>query len=566
MRYLSLWLPALATDRIVRRLRKGERAALRGLATIAKIKNAQRLAAVDASAAMQGLKPGMMLADARAMLPALRCFPADADAEAETLRDITDWCRRFTPLAALDPPDGVMLDVTGAAHLFGGEEKLLAEMEERLAAQGFAARTALGPTAEAAWALAHFGKERRLPMILPEGCGEKEIARCLGPLPLAALRLEEEVLAALAQAGLRRIDDLLLRPRAPLAARFGASLFARLDGLLGRAKGPISPRFEAPAYLVERRFAEAIIRREHVEATIFALAGELAQLLTRHGEGARTLDASLYRVDGAVNHIEIGLSRPSRDPKMIARLFHEKIEALCAKGEDDPLDAGFGFDVLRLSALAVERLDQTQAHWLGEEQGQEDLADLIDRLGARLGVRRVTRLAFADTHIPEFAVSAVPAARAPLPVSEAKWGEGRVRGQVTGHDIDANRPAPHLTSPRKRGEGRQTLLQNGFPAREGSCLPDRPIRLLPQPEPIETIASVPDGPPLRFRWRRVLHEIAAIEGPERIALEWWKNETELTRDYFRAEDIEGQRFWLFREGLYETESLAPRWFMHGLFA
>src|SRR6185437_14963016 len=154
MRYLSLWLPALATDRIVRRLRGDERAALRGLATVAKIKNAQRLVAVDTCAAAQGLKPGMMLADARAMVPGLRCCPADADADAACLRDIADWCRRFTPLAALDPPDGVMLDVTGATHLFGGEEKLLTEMEARLDAQGFAAQVALAPTAEAAWALA----------------------------------------------------------------------------------------------------------------------------------------------------------------------------------------------------------------------------------------------------------------------------------------------------------------------------------------------------------------------------------------------------------------------------
>jgi len=401
------------------------------LATIAKINNAQRLVAVDPAAAACGLKPGMMLADACARVPSLSCFPADPVAEAASLRDITDWCRRYTPLAALDPPDGVMLDVSGAAHLFGGEAKLLAEMEGRLAAQGFAARVALAPTVEAAWALARFGKERHLPAILPD-CGEMEIAKSLGALPLAALRFEADVLAALAQAGLRRIDDLLLRPRAPFAARFGAALFARLDGLLGRARKPISPRFEAPAYLVERRFTEAIIRREYVEATIFALAQELVQLLTAHGEGARSLDLSLYRVDGAVNHIEVGLSRPSRDPKMIARLFHEKIEALCVNQDDDPLDAGFGFDVMRLSALAVERLDQMQTHWLTDEQGQEDLADLIDRFGARLGLRRVTRLAFIDTHIPEFAVSAVPAAS----FSPSKRGipplQGRVAAQRPG--------------------------------------------------------------------------------------------------------------------------------------
>ncbi|MGO9134325.1 MAG: Y-family DNA polymerase, partial [Methylovirgula sp.] len=440
MRYLSLWLPTLATDRITRRLRKDELAAASdGLATIAKIKNAQRLVALDATAVRLGLKPGMMLADARARLPKLVCCPADPAAEAQTLTDITDWCRRFTPLAARDAPDGVMLDVTGAAHLFGGEAKLIAEIEAALAAQGFAARAALAPTVEAAWALARFGKgrgQRDVPMILAADCTEKDLARLLGPLPLAALRLDEATLTALGQAGLRRIDDLLLRPRAPLAARFGAYLFARLDGMLGRAKTPISPRFEAPAYLVERRFAEVIIRREDVEATILALAGELAQLLTGHGEGARTVDLCLFRVDGAVNHIEVGLSRPSRDPALMARLFREKIEALCAESEDDPLDRGFGFDVVRLSALAVERLDQAQSHWLIDDHGDDDLADLIDRLGARLGVRRVTRFAFTDTHSPEFAVTSVPAASFSPSHKKALPLQGRVaanrRSQTTG--------------------------------------------------------------------------------------------------------------------------------------
>ncbi len=457
----------------------------------------------------------MALADARAILPDLHCFTADAAAEAATLAAITDWCRRFTPLAALDAPDGVMLDITGAAHLFGGEAKLLAEAETRLAAQGFTARAGLGPTPEAAWALARFGQKR----LMPEG---EDPLRWLGPLPLVALRLEEQILAELAQAGLRRIEDVLLRPRAPLTARFGIALFERLDAMFGRAKTPISPRFEVPSYLAERRYGEPISRRETIEMAILALAQELARLLLRHGEGARRLDLSLYGIDGRVRHIGAGTSRPLRDPRMIARLFHEKLEAACAiESEDDPLDAGFGFDVLRLSALSVECLDEEQANWIRPDENQ-DLADLIDRLGARLGLRRVTRLALIDRHWPEFAVACVPAAQ--------------------------TLPAPH---------------PNPLPASGEREL--RPIRLLTRPEPIETIASVPDGPPVRFRWRRVLHEIAAIEGPERIASEWWKN-VDLTRDYFCAEDLEGRRFWLFREGLYETECARPRWFMHGLFA
>ncbi len=464
----------------------------------------------------------MALADARALLPGLRCFAADAAAEAATLASLIDWCRRFTPLAALDPPDGAMLDVSGAAHLFGGEAKLLIDVETQLAAQGFVALAGLGPTPESAWALARFGKER----LLSPDCTKQEITRRLGALPLAALRLDEKTLAELGQAGLRRIGDILLRPRAPLAARFDSSLFEKLDAMFGRLKTPISPRFEAPSYLAERRFAEPVSQRESVEATIFALAQQLAHLLARHGEGARRLDVSLYGVDGTVKHLLAGTSRPLRDPQMIARLFREKIEAVCANADaDDPLDAGFGFDVLRLSALAVEHHDEDQANWLAPTEDSQDLADLIDRLGARLGLRRVTRLSLVDTHWPEFAVAAVPDA------------------------VARTHLAPH---------------PNPLPASGERGL--RPIRLLQRPEPIETIASVPNGPPVRFRWRRVLHEIAAIEGPERIAPEWWKNEAALTRDYFRAEDSKGRRFWLFREGLYEIETARPRWFMHGLFA
>ncbi len=427
-RYLSLWLPCLATDRIIRQL--GKHATGNGperpLATIAKVKSAQRLVAVNAQAKACGLSPGMMLADARAIEPGLVAYPADARAEAELIDHIVDWCRRFTPLAALDAPDGAMLDISGAAHLFGGEAKLIDDIETRLAAQGFAARAAIAPTPEAAWALAHFGGDKRL---LPDG-DEKELQRRLGSLPLAALRLDAKSLGDLAQAGLRRIDDILFRPRAPLTARFGKPLFARLDGLLGRVKNPISPCFEAPAYLVERRFAEPIVTREAVEATLLSLAQDLVKLLTQHGEGARRLELSLFRVDGEVKHIGVGTSRPLRMPQTMARLFHEKLEA--AATDDDPLDAGYGFDVVRLSACVVERQDQDQASWLETSCDGQDLSDLIDRLGARFGLRRVTRLAFIDTHWPEFAVTAVPAAgHAPLPASASETGRGWVRGKGT---------------------------------------------------------------------------------------------------------------------------------------
>jgi protein ImuB len=569
MRYLSLFLPYLPTDRLVR-LNAGlrskpscfeTRAALAPqhegftsqaqkssphpeevpkapsrrataesaetpLVTFTKIKSALRLVALDPCALALGLEPGLALADARARHPALLAVEADPQAEAKVLTDILDWCRRFTPLAALDAPDGVMLDVTGAVHLFGGEEKLLADIETRLHAQGFAARAALAGTPEAAWALARYGEHR----LLPEGLDEKRLTRALGSLPLAALRLDADLIAGLNRAGLRRLSDIIMRPRAPIAARFGAHVFERLDALLGRAKSAISPHFEAPPYLAERRFAEGIIAPADIEATLLSLAHDLCAMLMRHGEGARHIEASFFRVDGAVKHLDVRTSRALRDPIAIARLFRERIEALGEEG----LEADYGFDVLRLAALAVEDKAADQTSLDDTLNAESDLADLIDRLGARLGLRRVTRLALRDRHDPDFAVIAVPAA---------------ARGRL----------------PESRGQGESHFLHSVRDEVEKGALPARPLRLLLPPELIEAIASVPDGPPLRFRWRRVLHEVAAVEGPERIAPEWWKEVQGFTRDYFRAEDRDGQSFWLYRDGLYR-ETTEPRWFMHGLFA
>ena len=450
---------------------------------------------------------------------------------------LADLCRRFTPLAAPDAPDGAMLDIAGAAHLFGGENALAAEIEARLAKLGYEARAALADTPEAAWALARYSVARSI----PEGADEKVLRRFLGALPVAALRIDPETAYALSQTGLKRIDDLILRPRAPIVARFGTEVFARLDGLLGRARSPITPRFEAPVYLVERRFADPIARRDAVEGALAMLAGDLTRLLERHGEGARQLEATLFRADGAVRRIAAASSRPLRDATAIARLFHERIKAAGETRDEDPLDSGYGFDLLRLAALEVERLDARQdalgrndfappvdrpnsaaAHATAPEMA-EDLTDLVDRLGARLGLRRVMRLVPQDAHLPEFAVSAMPAAQMRSDGREASWS-----GQI--------------------------------------ALP-RPIRMFERPEPVEAMAEAPDGPPLRFRWRRVLHEVAAIEGPERISSEWWKQEAHaLTRDYFRVEDREGHRFWMYREGLYGVEAPRPRWFMQGLFA
>ncbi|HEX3709283.1 MAG TPA: DUF6504 family protein, partial [Pseudolabrys sp.] len=249
------------------------------------------------------------------------------------------------------------------------------------------------------------------------------------------------------------------------------------------------------------------------------LARELGHVMERRGEGARLLQVALFRADGRVHRIEAAAGQPLRDAERIKRLFVERLTVV-----GDECDPGFGYDVIRLSALVAERLEPVQRGLAGEDHRAE-LALLIDRLSARFGAQRVTRLLPCDTHIPEFAVTEIPAQLA--------------RGQF-----------------------------NASPVAQDSLAPVRPVRLFARPEPIEAVAEVPDGPPVRFRWRHVLHEVVAVEGPERIAMEWWRDAENraLTRDYFRVESKEGARVWLYREGLYQRETAYPRWFLHGLFA
>ena len=484
------------------------------LAVIARIKSAQRLVCVDARAAALGLHPGLSLADARARHPELIVAEADPPEEAKLLARVADWCARYTPLCALDGADGIMLDISGAAHLFGGEEAMAREIMARLRGQGLSVSLGVADNPRAAWALARHG-ERRL---APENIDEKTFAKLFHDMPLAALGLDGKTVADMARAGLRRVGDVAYRPRAPIAARFGDDVLARLDALKGLERGAICPRFAAPAFIAERRFASPIAQAQAVEATIQRLADDLVVLLERQAKGARRLELLLFRVDGDVRRVVVGAGRPLNEARAIARLFAER---LASRGEDE-IDAGFGVDLMRLSCILAEPLAPSQRELERAHEGEraQALADLLDRLSARLGPRRVTRQALVDAHLPEAAVASVA----------ATLGETRL-----GRSSEDIAPAPH-----------------------------RPIRLFERPERIETLAEVPDGPPLRFTWRRMRHDVAAIEGPERIAGDWRRQDA-LTRDYFRAEDTAGRRFWLYREGLYGAETAQAKWFVHGMF-
>jgi protein ImuB len=552
-RFLSLWLPRLATDR-ARRLNGVDKRA--PLAAVAKVNNAERLVCVDAEAARLGLTIGLSLADARARHPNLVAVESAPMEEARLLERLCDWCSRFTPLAALDCADGLMLDISGVAHLFGGEEALIEDCRDRLAAQGFTVAAGVGGNPRAAWALARFSRVK----IAPDPLSDKAFAKLFHDLPLAALGLDDKTVADLARAGLRRIGDIALRPRAPIAARFGPMPIARLDALKGLERSSIAPRFRPPDFCAERRFASPVQTFQAIEATLCKLADDLVVLLERQAKGARRIELELYRVDGDVRRIRVGASRPLNEARAIVRLIAERL----ASRDEEPIDAGYGVDLMRLACLAAEPLAPSQAELerAHEAERARALAELLDRLSARLGARAVTRRELIEAHLPEQAEAAAP----------ATLGQARLRGEnrhcQERSDEAIQRNAEPTTvsgllrhSPSQTGVSRRPMARN-----DGlNGAPARPLRLFVRPEPIEALAEVPDGPPLRFRWRRVLHEIAAIEGPERIAAPWWRRVGAPTRDYFRAEDSEGRRFWLYREGLWGRETAQAKWFVHGVF-
>lgn len=519
-RYLALWLPFLPTERL-RLARRGSDAPddEAPFALVEKQGGAQRLYALTPAALRQGLAPGLSLADARARLPELVTAEADRPADAQILTRLAARCERYTPLTALDEPHGLVLDVTGCAHLFGGEAGLVEGLAQDMGSLGFCARIALAGTPDCARALARFSPGGVF------GSGEEKAA--VGHLPLAALECGDETLLALNRAGLKTLGDVAARSSRAFAARFGADFSRRIERLFGHEDVRIKPLRSPPDCMVERHFAEPLAQREQIDAALCDLMLETARLLERRGEGGRAFEAHFFRADGVVRRLQVETLRPMRDPKILRRLFQEKLDALA-----DPLDPGFGFDALRLAVPRAEKIAADQADFAGAAavDSERELSDLLDRLTTRFGRERVLRFVHVDTHDPERESPAVPAA---LPVSSlaASWEK------------------PLTDEP-----------------------PARPLTLFDPPQPVEVLALAPDGPPARFRWRKQAHDVLRAEGPERIAADWTRLDQAHfgpeapTRDYYRVEDFEGRRFWLFRRGLYERGDETPRWFLHGLFA
>ncbi len=475
---------------------------------------------MDDAAARFGLEVGLPLANARAICPQLQVFDADEAADINALNAIADWCDRFTPLVALDSPHGLFLDITGCVHLFGGEAAMMRLVCDVLTAQGFAVSAAIAGTSVCARTMNRHVHGRIV--------GDGEEADAVKPLPVSALGAGDAIITGLRRAGLKTIGDVASRARHEITARFGADFTTLLEQALGRGDAPISPRKPLPDYIVEKRFAEPVATDDVISATLSRLAGMLVVAMARQGKGARRLEARFFRTDGAVRTIVVDTGQPVTRAEVVGRLFCERLDAL-----SDPLDPGFGFDLIRLSASRTEIVVQQQCDLDASVHDDDELTDLIDRIAARIGGRRVVVHLPQDTHIPERAVMAAPAQH-------------------------------HLA----------TAVRAVWPAHVEGEPPLRPLRLFERPEEIKVIAQVPDGPPARFVWRRATHAVVRAEGPERVAMEWWRSQGEmLTRDYFRVEDEAGLRFWLYRDGLYDREivqeegkPVQPHWFMHGLFA
>jgi protein ImuB len=527
--------------------------------TARKEQSALRIVAVNSAAEGAGIIPGLPLTDARALVPDLSVFPAHPDQDRAALAGLAEWCCLYTPWTASEVGNsageagsGLWLDISGCAHLFGGEEALLDDLLTRLSVLGFTATAAIADTPGAAWAMARFGLAPGVrSVIVPPG----DMRTALTRLPVAALRLGPGVAEGLGRLGLRRAGDLYDLPRGPLVTRFGETLIRRVDQALGRAAEPISPKTPASRYRVRLAFAEPISTAEAIEAATKNRLQALCADLEQDSRGARRLELLFFRTDGDVARIAIGTSRPVRDPGHLLRLFREHF---------DSVDPGFGIDVVILCASLTERLMPGQIE-LASEAGlaltnESDIAPLIDRLANRLGVDNVVRLQPRESHLPERAVAAVPVLRdsgKEKPSSSSVW------------------PSPSSgASPASR---------------------PRPLSLFHPPQPIEAMAPVPDDPPVLFRWRRRVHRIVRAEGPERFGPEWWRESfgggeggsaftpvdgmpnSALTRDYYCVEDSEGVRFWLYRNGVYRPNQQAdqqagqpanktsPRWYLHGLF-
>jgi protein ImuB len=504
-RVVSLFLPTWPTDRLRRKADDAAPPPEAPLVLIGREGSKRVVVAADVAARAAGLYTGMPAAKAQVLVPGLMLRDADPVEDGVGLERLALWVlQRFAPIVAADAPDGIVIDTTGADHLHGGEQAMLDALIGKLNMFGVTARAAVADSWGAAHALARFAASRAT--VAPPGHG----ASVLIALPLEALRLPRPLSADLRVLGFERIADLLAQPRAPLTLRFGPELGRRIDQALGELAEPIDPVRPPDLIEIRRAFPEPIGTAETIARYIGKLTGRLCTALDEKGMGVRRLDLLCHRVDSRVAAVRVGTAQPVRDAKRLTRLLCDKI---------DTIDPGFGIEVMTLAATIAEPLERKQVASSLIEVATPDVSDLVDILANRVGERAIYRAAPVASDVPERSVRRIPAM---APDSGATW---------PGH----------------------------WP---------RPSRLLAHPELIETVALLPDHPPVSFTWRSVRRRVKRADGPERVFGEWWKRDAELAavRDYFRVEDEAGERYWIYRAGDGEDATTGShRWFLHGVF-
>jgi protein ImuB len=512
-RIACISLPRWPTDRL---LRTGYAPKATPFATTARASGGVRLIALNKAAQEAGLSRGMMLAGAKALVAELVVADSDSAAEAADLLALSRWAMRWTPYVApvkgLTNTHALFLDITGCAHLFGGETAMLADMLARMRALGLTARAACASTPGAAFALARFAPHAKDGLSAPDG---PALSALVGSMPIEGLRIGEAISTSLRALGLKTIGALAGQSSAALARRFGIDLVRALDRARGQEEEAIDPVCEIIPRRVRLRLMEPLMTRDGLEKAVGKASGEICTLLERHNEGALAVVVNLYRVDGVVLTLQGGSGRPHRDAVLWNRVLRERIEVLAnAEG----LDLGFGVDLIEIGAPIVQVLEEVVTDLdpvaAAALASADALHRLADRMSARLGAGRVTRFAAVASWVPEQAMARVGV------------GVG-----VADTRSEAVFP-PHIAA-------------------------RRPAMLLEYAEPIDAIAEVPDGPPRQFRWRALSFKVACAQGPERIACG-----EDHARDYYRVETMEGRRFWLYRQGLPGVVD-RPRWYVQG---
>lgn len=504
-RVVSLFLPMWATDRYRRKLGERAPAADQPVIMVSRSGSRRVVTSVDAAAIQAGLRVGMPAAKAQALVSGLIMENSEPAGDEDALERLALWALRiYAPVVASDTPDGLVIDTTGADHLHGNEELMITGMVNRLHHAGVHARVAIADTWGAAHALARYSGQNHI--VVPPG----ETSRHTLHLPIHALRLPLQTIDALRVMGFETIGELAATPRAPLTLRFGPEVGRRIDQLLGRLAEPIEP-IRAPELIeVKRAFPEPIGAAETISRYIRKLVDQLIAALEVQGLGVRRVDLICQRVDNTIQAVRVGTQQSNRDAKRLTRLLTDKVETI---------EPGFGIEMMSLTATFTEEFETRQMPSSLIEETAPDVTGLIDLLANRIGAGRIYKVIPVASDVPERSIKCV------APTSE-----------------EVGTPIP-----------------SDWP---------RPTRLFAHPEPIDTIALMPDHPPVSFTWRGVRRKVKRADGPERVFGEWWRRDKELAavRDYFQVEDEEGARYWIYRAGDGEHgETGSHKWFMHGLF-